>query len=112
MLFKRSRACHSMPMSKAAEELMKDESIQVLDVRTYDEYRRGHIPGSMNLPMDQASEIIRLVPNKDTRLFVYCQSGARSQRACEQFAGLGYSDVTNIRGIAQWKGDIERGANA
>jgi phage shock protein E len=111
-MFKQNKPFHSMPMSEAAEELMKDKTVRLLDVRSHSEYQQGHIPGSVNLPIDRAMEIKRLVPDKNTRLFVYCQSGGRSQMACEQFARLGYSDITSIGGMAQWRGDVERGAGA
>ena len=101
----------SISMQEAKNVLVKDQSIRLIDVRSADEYRQGHIPGSTNIPLDQISDITKVVPDKDSRLFVYCLSGARSQRACAWLARLGYSDVTNIGGIAQWTGEIVRTAN-
>ncbi len=98
----------SMSMPEAEKELAKDKSVYLIDVRSKEEYRDGHIPGSLHLPLDLISNIGRLVPEKDARLFVYCLSGGRSRLACTQLARLGYSDVTNIGGIMQWKGKIER----
>ncbi|MGI6174742.1 MAG: rhodanese-like domain-containing protein [Christensenellales bacterium] len=112
MLFKGNKAYRSISMSEAVEELMKDKTVRLLDVRTQGEYRQGHIPGSINLPANRASEITQLVPDKNTRLFVYCQSGGRSQMACEQLTKLGYSEITSIGGMTQWRGDIERGEGA
>ena len=98
----------SLPMAKAENELANDPSIRLIDVRTAEEYRQGHIPGSVNIPLNEISDIIRLIPDRDARLFVYCLSGARSQQACARLAQLGYTDVSNIGGITQWRGKTER----
>jgi phage shock protein E len=59
-------------MKEAQAELAKDPSILLLDVRTSDEYRSGHIPGSIHIPLDRLPEQIgQKVPDKTARLFVY-----------------------------------------
>lgn len=83
------------------------EDVLLLDVRTPQEYKSGHIPGSVNLPLvllDNADEIIE---NEDTPIFVYCQSGNRSRQAVARLAAMGYSNVKNIGGIAAWTGEVE-----
>ena len=77
----------------------------LLDVRTAQEYRNGHIPGSRNLPLQN---IGRVALEKDTALYVYCQSGARSRRAAEQLREMGYTKVHDIGGIAAYSGKVER----
>lgn len=82
-----------------------------LDVRTEAEFAAGHPAGARNVPVfffDNATG--RPVPNPDflavvervfprpTKLLLGCQSGMRSQRACEILAGAGYADVTNVQG--------------
>lgn len=79
----------------------------LLDVRTPEEYRQGHIPGSKNVPlyvMDQVKEVADL----DTPLFVYCHSGARSREAVSMLERMGYQQVKNIGGITAYKGEVER----
>ena len=51
----------------------------LLDVRTPEEYRSGHVPGARNLPLDRLGELN--LP-KDRPVFAYCLSGARSAQAC------------------------------
>lgn len=79
----------------------------LLDVRTPEEYRQGHIPGSKNVPlyvMDQVKEVADL----DNPLFVYCHSGARSREAVSMLERMGYQQVKNIGGITAYKGEVER----
>lgn len=75
----------------------------LLDVRTPEEYAQGHIPQSVNLPLDR---IHKITYQKSTPLFVYCYSGARSGQACAWLARKGYQAV-NIGGMAGYRGRLE-----
>ncbi len=81
---------------------------KLIDVRSPEEYRNGNIPGSINIPLHDLKEIEKKVPLKSSPLFVYCLSGARSGRAVSALKKMGYETVTNIGGIASYKGELER----
>lgn len=57
----------------------------LLDRRNENVFKRGHIPKSKNLPLSKIDKIAKIVPNKSTSLFVYCQSGERSRNAISFF---------------------------
>ena len=80
----------------------------LLDVRTPQEYREGHIPGSKNLPLQTIDKVDSIVENKDTVLFVYCYSGGRSRQATAMLQHMGYANVQNIGGITAYSGKVER----
>lgn len=80
----------------------------LLDVRTPQEYREGHIPNSINCPLQTLDDIEFMVSSKETPLFVYCRSGARSRQAVMLLQSKGYTNVTNIGGILDYIGVIER----
>lgn len=80
----------------------------LLDVRTSEEYRGGHIPGSKNVPLQTIDKVASVAQNKDTALYVYCQSGARSRQAASVLQGMGYTNVNNIGGIAAYSGKVTR----
>lgn len=79
----------------------------LLDVRTSEEYRGGHIPGSKNVPLQSIDKVASVAENKDTTLFVYCYSGARSRQAAALLQRMGYRNVNNIGGIAAYAGKVE-----
>ena len=79
----------------------------LLDVRTPQEYREGHIPGSQNVPLQQLDKVEEVTENKDTVLYVYCRSGARSRQAVSLLKHMGYTNVHNIGGIATYSGKVE-----
>ncbi len=80
----------------------------LLDVRTPEEYRQGHIPGSRNIPLQTIEKVVGIVPAKDAPLFVYCLSGARSRQATGALSQMGYTNITNIGGISSYTGKVER----
>lgn len=101
------RKTQSLSMADAINALKEDPAIRLIDVRTPEEYRQGHIPGSISLPLDRIEEMQTLMPDKSTPLFVYCLSGARSNAACRALVSLGYTQITNIGGINAYRGALE-----
>ena len=82
----------------------------LLDVRSEEEYAAGHIPGSINLPTTRLG-LIDDIATAETKLFTYCQSGARSRKAATILGYKGF-DVTDIGGIAHWTGSLLRDGEA
>ncbi len=71
------------------EKLPRDGSVTLLDTRTAGEYRRGHLEGAVNIPVDALRERLDEV-ERDRPVYVICQSGLRSYIACRILAGNGY----------------------
>ena len=69
--------------------LPRDGSVILLDARTPDEYAAGHVPGFINISVDELRDHLNnLDPHKP--VYVMCQSGLRSYIACRMLAGNGY----------------------
>ena len=60
----------------------QSKDLVIIDVRTRSEYNRGHIPAALNLQGAQLSSHISELPST-TKVAIVCQSGGRSQLACE-----------------------------
>lgn len=80
-----------------------EKNAYLLDVRTEDEYAQGFIPGSINLPLQRIAEAENLMNDKTKKVFVYCLSGARAQRAVGMLRVMGYENVENIGGISAYR---------
>lgn len=79
------------------------EKIQLLDVRTPSEYRRGHIKGAKNVPLN---EIAGYTPATNETLYVICHSGVRSKMGAKKLKKKGY-DVVNVQGgMSAWTGKV------
>ena len=95
-------------INKGLKEYAEKENAVLLDVRSPQEYREGHIPGSKNVSLQTIDKVTSIAENKDTALFVYCYSGARSRQATAMLQHTGYTNVQNIGGIAAYQGKAER----
>ena len=94
-------------INQGVQEYKNAVGAVLLDVRTPQEYREGHIPGSQNVPLQQLDKVEEVTENKDTVLYVYCRSGARSRQAGSLLQAMGYTNVHNIGGIAAYSGKVE-----
>ena len=95
-------------INQGVKEYQQQEGAILLDVRTLQEYWEGHIPGSKNVPLQTIDKVDSVVENKDTALYVYCHSGARSRQAVSYLQHMGYTNVNNIGGITAYSGKVER----
>ena len=92
-----------------ADEVLKviqeKKDIMVIDVRTPEEYRRGKIAGSINIPIDSISEqVTTIIPDKNKMIYVYCLSGSRSEAAVEVLQQLGYTNTLSMtNGLLLWR---------
>lgn len=82
----------------------------LIDVRSAQEYAESHIPGSINIPAQRLPHIEKQAPHKDTPLFLYCRTGARSAKAAKILKHAGYRNTLDIGGIVHWQGQTEKGA--
>ena len=98
----------SSDINRDVEQYRQTEGAMLVDVRGEDEYAEGHIPGSVNIPLQLLPMKKGLPEDLDTPIFVYCRSGGRSRRAAAFLEKEGYENVKNIGGIMNWKGEIER----
>ena len=71
----------------------------ILDVRTDTEYNLGHYPEAVHIPTQTFSEEVeRKLPNKDTSILVYCNTGQRSRYAADLLKAKRYNNVRYISG--------------
>ena len=95
-------------INQGVKEYSTTDGAILLDVRTPDEYRQGHIPGSKNVPLQSIDKVTVMINNKATPIFVHCLSGSRSRQAAAVLQQLGYTNVKNIGGISAYAGKVER----
>jgi len=74
----------------------------LMDVRTPQEYREGHIHGSTYIPLQSIDKVEFVAENKDTAIYVYCRSGSCSRQTVNFLRYIGHGNVTNIGGITAY----------
>ncbi|MFC8668473.1 rhodanese-like domain-containing protein [Streptomyces sp. NPDC057199] len=89
--------------------------LTVIDVRTPGEYASGHVPGALNIPLDQVRRALPELRHATERgdVLMVCASGNRSLTACELLAGEGVTAATLAGGTTAWAAegnDVDRPA--
>ena len=89
----------------AFNDVVTQPGVIVLDVRTPEEFKTGHLVNAININLegsDFASEVSKL--DKNSTVAVYCRSGNRSGVATKQMAELGFTDMYDMQGgIVEWQ---------
>lgn len=83
------------------------EQLTVIDVRSPGEYAGGHIPGALNVPLDQLQRALPALRAAAERgeLALVCASGARSATACDQLSAANIPAATLVGGTSAWAQD-------
>lgn len=92
---------NTLTAAQAADRL---DGFTVIDVRTPAEYTTGHLPGAVNVPLDQVKRALPEIRQAAERggLLVVCASGARSEKASGIMAADGVPAATLAGGTTAW----------
>ena len=100
----------TMEINDAAEMIAADDGHLLVDVRTKEEFEEKHLPGAILLPVDDIkSGKLERLPDKDQTILLYCRTGRRAKDAAEYLAKKGYTNIYEIGGIIDWKGETVTG---
>ena len=89
-----------------SKNIDSDQKQIILDVRTLEEFEEKSIPDAILANILEPSEFMRVVEKleKNSKIFVYCRSGIRSQKACNILDQLGFKETFNLNGgILEWE---------
>lgn len=97
-------AIQSLNFEQAKQILDSGEPAAFLDVRTEQEYIVEHAAGAALFPLDEisAETAAAAIPDRDTRVIVYCRTGRRSRMAAEALVDLGYRNVCDLGSLEGW----------
>lgn len=85
--------------SELASRIGSDDAPVILDVRTSEEYAAGHIPGSINVPLDDLpGGVADLQLSSDEEIVVHCQRGGRAAKAEAELRDAGYTNLRDLTG--------------
>lgn len=81
---------------------MVREGAALLDVRELHEWRTGHAPQAIHLPLGELDKAQRRLP-KDGPVLVMCASGMRSRTAAKRLRALGREAASVSGGLTAWQ---------
>ena len=97
---------NTVPYISVQELAMPNKNIFILDSRGFNEYETSHIKNAIHVDYDyfKLDSVQKIIPNKTSKIVVYCSVGIRSETIAEKLKKAGYTDVQNLYGgIFEWK---------
>lgn len=89
------------------EKKMTQPDVQIVDVRTPEEFAEGHLENAINIDItadDFESKIAAL--DKEKPVMVYCKAGGRSAKASSRLNELGFKNISDLEGgIINWNSE-------
>ena len=77
------------------KKLMERDNVKLIDVRTKEEYEKGHLDKAENIPSEKIMQELLYV-DKKASIIVYCQTGTRSAKAFDILKGAGYENIYDL----------------
>lgn len=90
--------------SKEMIELMNYDSMQLIDVRSQEEFLKGHLQGAQNIIFDEEFKQKISQLDKSKPVAVYCRTGRRSKESSKILEEAGFKNIYQLKdGLSQWK---------
>lgn len=94
---KRYREMQEYDIDVEQMKKMINEGAMLIDVRSPQEYKEGHINGAISIPNYEIKKRInKIVPNKEQQVIVYCSTGSRSKKVQKELNREGYTQIYNL----------------
>lgn len=91
-----------------AQRLWQKNEAVLIDVRTPEEYREGHIPGVVNIPLDELEKRMHEIP-RDKKVVLVCRTANRSAQGTKLLRNKGFTNVFNSTGgMSTGKGPVTK----
>lgn len=95
----------SIDAKQAIALIEQDENVTLLDVRTIQEYKEGHLRDATLIPVQALSENLGMLKqDKHKKILVYCRTGSRSVSASRILEENGFTPINIKGGIIQLLG--------
>lgn len=91
------------------KEFIANPDVQLVDVRTAEEYNAGHIPGSINIDVLKGYEELAATLDSERPVALYCRSGRRSENAGWVLEKAFFRNVVDLKGgYNEWVKSLEK----
>jgi len=96
-------SAQTMDVATLGAERANGANARVIDVRTPREFASGHVPGAINVPLDELDARIAEVGGEGDEVVVICEVGGRSATAAKRLAAKGLKPIDVPGGTAAWR---------
>lgn len=99
-------------LAKIESDKKEKENYLVIDVRSPEEYKEGHLKFAINMPIDDFDKEMSSIDGfKDKNVVVYCNSGKKSAEVAEKLVKAGFTKVYDAEGVKKHDYDLVKFSN-
>ena len=84
------------------EELLKQNNINIIDIRNEQSYNNNHIDGAINIPYNKLIANPNMYLEFGKKYYIYCQKGLTSKKVCNFLLSRGFNVINIIGGYEEW----------
>ncbi|MBJ8106567.1 MULTISPECIES: rhodanese-like domain-containing protein [Bacillus cereus group] len=92
------------------ERLLRNEEMDIIDVREVEEVMEGEIPGVLHIRLGLLEFRMHEL-DKNKEYIIVCRSGGRSARAVQFLESYGFRAINMVGGMLAWKGKVVLGVD-
>ncbi|MGN7471388.1 rhodanese-like domain-containing protein [Brevibacillus sp. SAFN-007a] len=90
------------------ERMNQKSRVMLIDVREPHEFKNGHIPTAVNIPLSQLNKRVKEISPKND-ILLYCRTGLRSKQAAKILKKHGVAHMAHLQGgIITWQGPTKQ----
>ncbi|HLR17981.1 MAG TPA: rhodanese-like domain-containing protein [Alcanivoracaceae bacterium] len=107
LVFTETKRAGQSVSAQIVTNLVNRDNGLIVDIRNSDEFREGHIPGSMNIPMANiVDHVEKIKGHKDKPVILVCNTGMSTASVGKQLKEQGFSQIYRLAGgIQSWRSD-------
>lgn len=100
-------------LAKIQADDKEKEKYLVIDVRSADEFKEGHLKHAINIPVKEVkNNLEKLKDWKDKAVVLYCNTGKKSKEAADILVAEGFKNVSNAKGVKEFTYELFKYNNA
>ena len=89
---RQNKMIYNLVPLKRAREMIENNEVLLIDVRSENEYEMMHIKNAISIPVNKIEESINNI-KKEQNIMIYCSTGSRSKQAINKFNSMGYYNI-------------------
>ena len=89
---RQNKMIYNLVPLKRAREMIENNEVVLIDVRSENEYEMMHIKNAISMPVNKIEESINSI-KKEQNIMIYCSTGSRSKQAINKFNSMGYYNI-------------------
>ena len=89
---RQNKMIYNLVPLKRAREMIENNEVVLIDVRSENEYEMMHIKRAIRMPINKIEESINSI-KKEQNIMIYCSTGSRSKQAINKFNSMGYYNI-------------------